>query len=277
MGLFGNRRVKNTFVPAQNLKAKHTVKLRRIADITKPAVSIDLVKKVGVNFEKKVESAVKVNMAKGGSNADVRWSVIGLLDESGSMGPFFCDGTVQEIVDRALAWAATKDSDGMAPFGAFGSHHIWHEEVDLNNVSNVVETGGWRPWGSTNLTASLQAIKDMIEGMGDGWEFDPILLFIVTDGSPDDQTTVKQLVCELSEYPVFIKILRVGSDAGAKRFTEFLDDMEVHSPGSRLIDNVDCPEDSLRRGMNDDDFNEAMTAETDSFINQAKAAGLLSE
>ena len=129
MGLFGSRKAKPAFVPARHLSVKKSVKLRRIADVSKPAASVDLIKKVGVSFEKKVESAVKVNMAKGGSHADVRWSVIGLLDESGSMGGFFQNGTVQEIVDRALAWAATKDSDGMAPFGAFGSHHIWHEGV----------------------------------------------------------------------------------------------------------------------------------------------------
>lgn len=273
--MFGRR--KPAFVPARHLSPKHTVKLRRVADVTKPAASVDLIKKVGVSFEKKVDSAVKVNMQKGGSHADVRWSVIGLLDESGSMGPFFRDGTVQEIVERALAWSATKDSDGMAPFGAFGSHHIWHEEVDLTNVTNIVDNNGWRPWGSTNLASSLQAILDMIRDMGDGWQMDPILLFIVTDGSPDDQEAVKRLICELSQYPVFVKILRVGNDPWAKKFTEFLDDMESHSPGSRLFDNVDCPEDSLRRSMSDDAFNEAMTQETDSSLAGMKAVGLVSE
>lgn len=274
--MFG-RRNKPAFVPARNLSAKKTVKIRRVSDTSKPAASVDLIKKVGVSFEKKVESAVKVNLANGGKNADVRWSVIGLLDESGSMSPFFRDGTVQEIVERALAWAATKDSDGMAPFGAFGSHHIWHDEVDLTNVTNIVNNSGWAPWGSTNLTSSLQAILDMIHQMGDGWDMDPILLFIVTDGSPDNQETVKRLICELSQYPVFVKILRVGNDPWAKSFTEFLDNMESHSPGARLMDNVDCPEDSLTKGMSDDAFNEAMTQETDTFIVGAIAAGVLSE
>lgn len=273
--MFG--RNKPAFVPARHLSPKHTVKLRRVADVTKPAVSVDLVKKAGVSFEKKVDSAVKINLEKGGANKDVRWSVIGLLDESWSMDPFFNDGTVQEIVDRALAWCATKDADGMAPFGAFADGHIWHSEIDLTTVNNVVALEGWHTWGGTNLTASLQAILDMILDMGDGWEMDPILLFIVTDGSPNDQESVKRLICQLSQYPVFIKILRVGSDPRAKVFTEYLDDMEKHSPGSRLFDNVDCPTDSLRKGMSDDKFNADMTEETDSALAGMKSVGLVME
>jgi hypothetical protein len=269
-------RRKPAFVPARHLSAKKTVKIRR-NDPSKPAANVDLIKKVGVDFTKRVDSAVKINMQKGGSHAGVRWSVIGLLDESGSMYPYFNDGTVQEITERALAWCASVDNDGMAPFGAFGSHHIWHEDVDLSNVAGIVNNSGWRPWGSTNLASSLQAILDMIHQMGDGWDADPILLFIVTDGSPDSQAAVKNLVCELSQYPVFIKILRVGNDPGAKAFTEFLDNMESHSPGARLVDNVDCPEDSLTKGMSNDKFNGMMTEETDSYLIAAKAAGLVSE
>lgn len=270
-------RRKSTFVKSRNLSPKKSVKIRRFSDVTTPNASVDLIKKVGVSFEKKVESAVKVNMQKGGQNKDVHWSVVALLDESYSMDPFFRDGTVQEIVERALAWSATKDSDGMAPFGGFANSHVWHDDVDLTNVQGIVNRQGWAPWGMTNLADSLQAILDMINQMGDGWEFDPILLFIVTDGMPQNQERVKQLICELSQYPVFVKILRVGSDPGAERFTRYLDDMEDHSPGSRLIDNVDCPEEPLRKGMSDDQFNSDMIEETDNFINQAKNAGLLTE
>jgi hypothetical protein len=268
--MFG-RRPKPAFVPDPSLSVKKTVKIRR-NDAEKPAASVDLIKKVGVSFEKKVESAVNLNKGQV-ENKGVRWSVIGLLDESGSMYGFFNDGTVQEIVERALAWAASVDNDGMAPFGAFGSHHIWHEEVDLSNVTNIVDNNGWRPWGSTNLTSSLQAILDMVQDMGDGWEADPILLFIVTDGSPDDQASVKRLICELSQYPVFIKILRVGNDPGAKAFVEGLDNMTT----GRLVDNVEAPDDGLRRGMSDDKFNAMMIHDMDKYIREATTAGLLSE
>jgi hypothetical protein len=267
--MFGRR--KAAFVPDPSLSVKKSVKIRR-NDATKPAASVDMIKKVGVSFEKKVQSAVNLNKNQV-ENKGVRWSVVGLLDESGSMYPFFRDGTVQEIVERALAWSASVDNDGMAPFGAFGSHHIWHEEVDLTNVTNIVDNNGWEPWGSTNLTDSLDAILKMIQDMGDGWQMDPILLFIVTDGSPDNRATVKDRICKLSQYPVFIKILRVGNDPGAKAFVEDLDNMTT----GRLVDNVEAPDNGLRRGMPDDEFNSLMINDMDKYIREATLVGLLSE
>ncbi len=266
--MFGRR----SFVRDPRMAVRKTVGIRR-GDATRPAASVDLIKKVGVSFEKKVESAVNLNKSQVGANAGVRWSVIGLMDESYSMQGFFNDGTVQEIVERALAWAASVDSDGMAPFGGFANGHIWHEDVDLTNVAGIVRSRGWQPWGMTNLAASLQAILDMIHQMGDGWQMDPILLFIVTDGMPQNQGEVKRLIGELSQYPVFIKILRVGSDPGAKQFVEFLDNMT----DGRLVDNVEAPDDDLYRGMSDDLFNSMMLKDMDKYITEAKAAGLLTE
>lgn len=263
---------RKSFVPAPHLSAKKTVQLRRSTPGT-PAAPIDMIKKVGVSFEKKVESAVNLNKNIQGDARGVRWSVIGLMDESYSMQPFFNDGTVQEIVERTLAWAASVDSDGMAPFGGFANGHVWHEDVDLSNVNGIVRSRGWQPWGMTNLAASLQAILDMIHQMGDGWQADPILLFIVTDGMPQNQGEVQRLIGELSQYPVFIKILRVGTDPGARQFVEFLDNMT----GGRLIDNVEAPDDDLWRGMPDDVFNAAMINDMDKYIMDAKAAGLVTE
>lgn len=263
---------RKSFVPAAHLSAKKAVQLRRSTPGT-PAAPVDLIKKVGVSFEKKVESAVNLNKNIQGDARGVRWSVIGLMDESYSMQGFFNDGTVQEIVERALAWAASVDSDGMAPFGGFADGHIWHEDVDLTNVNGIVRSRGWQPWGMTNLAASLQAILDMVHQMGDGWQMDPILLFIVTDGMPQNQAEVKRLICELSQYPVFIKILRVGNDHGAKQFVEYMDNMTE----GRLVDNVEAPDDGLWKGMPDDVFNLAMINGLDQYVTDAKAVSLLTE
>ena len=150
--MFGRRRA--TFVPDPSLRVMKTVQVRR-GDATVAAAPVDLIKKVGVDFEKKVASAVNLNKSAPVEARGVRWSVIGLMDESYSMSGFFRDGTVQEIVERTLAWAASVDSDGMAPFGGFADGHVWHEDVDLTNVAGLVQRSGWQPWGMTNLAASL--------------------------------------------------------------------------------------------------------------------------
>jgi hypothetical protein len=266
--MFG--RNKPAFVVDNTKRVLKTVKVVT-RDPSTAAAPVDLIKKVGVSFEKKVASAVNLNKNVSGPSRGVVWNVIGLLDESGSMGRFFRDGTVQEIVDRVLAWSASVDADGLVPFGAFGSHHIWHGDVDLTSVNNVVQTNGWAPWGSTNLADSLKTILELVKEMGDGWQENPILLFIVTDGMPDNQALVKKYIQELSQYPVFIKILRVGNDPGAKAFVEDLDNMV----DGRLMDNVEAPDDGLHKGMPDDEFNKAMIHDMDKYIAEATAAGLL--
>jgi len=263
-------RRKSTFVPDRTLRPLKTVKVVK-RDPSTAAAPVDLIKKVGVSFEKKVNSAVNLNKNVTGPSRGVVWNVVGLLDESSSMGPFFRDGTVQEIVDRVLAWSASVDNDGLVPFGGFANGHIWHGDVDLTNVNNVVSNNGWRPWGGTNLADSLKAILNMVKDMGDAWQENPILLFIVTDGMPQNQGLVKKYIQELSQYPMLIKILRVGSDLGAKAFVEDLDNMTT----GRLVDNVEAPDDGLYKGMPDDAFNAAMINDMDKYIAEATAAGLL--
>ncbi|AXH68817.1 hypothetical protein SEA_SPARKLEGODDESS_115 [Streptomyces phage SparkleGoddess] len=268
--MFG-RRNKPAFVADNTKRVLKTVKVVK-RDPSTAAAPVDMIKKVGVPFEKKVESAVNLNKNVSGPSRGVVWNVIGLLDESYSMDQFFYDGTVQEIVDRVLAWSASVDADGLVPFGGFANSHVWHGDVDLTNVNNVVATNGWSPWGGTNLADSLKAILDMVKDMGDAWQENPILLFIVTDGMPHNQALVKQYIQELSQYPVFIKILRVGNDPGAKAFVEDLDNMNT----GRLVDNVEAPDDGLHKGMSDDKFNAAMIHDMDKYVNEATAAGLLS-
>ncbi|WNN94693.1 hypothetical protein SEA_PHREDRICK_116 [Streptomyces phage Phredrick] len=269
--MFG-RRNKPTFLRDNNKRVLKTVKIVQ-RDPSTAAAPVDLIKKVGVSFEKKVESAVNLNKNVNGPSRGVVWNVIGLLDESYSMDPFFYDGTVQEIVDRVLAWSASVDADGLVPFGGFANSHVWHGDVDLTNVNNVVQTNNWSPWGGTNLADSLKAILDMVKEMGDNWQENPILLFIVTDGMPQNQALVKQYIQELSQYPIFIKILRVGNDPGAKAFVEDLDNMTT----GRLMDNVEAPDNGLYKGMPDDEFNRAMINDMDKYISDAKSVGLLSE
>lgn len=265
-------RRKPAFIPDRNLRPRKTVKVVK-RDPSTAAAPVDLIKKVGVSFEKKVNSAVNLNKNVSGPSRGVVWNVVGLLDESFSMDPFFYDGTVQEIVDRVLAWSASVDNDGLVPFGAFADRHVWHGDVDLTNVNDVVRKNGWGPTGMTNLAASLKAVLDMVHSMGNAWQENPILLFIVTDGMPQDPELVKKYIRELSQYPVFIKVLRVGTDPGAKRFVE--DELDNMTTG-RLVDNVEAPDNGLYKGMPDDEFNAAMINDMDKYIVEATNAGLLS-
>jgi hypothetical protein len=259
------RKMKN-FVPAANLSPKKTVTLTKIQS-GKPAANVSLIKQNGVSFEKKVESAVKLQKNLG---VDTRFDVIALIDESGSMGGLFRDGTVQAVTERALAWTAGVDADGMAPVGGFASGFKWHGEVDLTNVMGIVDREGWHTWGSTDLTAGLKAAFEIAKQADN-----PVYLFVVTDGSPDDRASAVRIIKEMSQYPIFIKFLLVGNDRWGKEFLEYVDDLEQHEPGGRLFDNVDTQHIQNASRVSDDDFNKAMTEEVASSIDAMRQVGLV--
>lgn len=257
------RKMKN-FVPAVHLSPKKTVTLTRI-NSGQPAANVSLIKQNGVSFEKKVASAVSLQKSMG---VDNRFDVIALIDESGSMGGLFRDGTVQSLAERALAWTAGVDADGMAPVGGFASGFKWHGEISLSNVMGCA--ANWRTWGSTDLTAGLKAALEVAKGADN-----PVYLFVITDGSPDNQSTAIALIKEMSQYPIFIKFLLVGNDSYGKRFLEYVDDLEQHEPGGRLFDNVDTQHIVNVSRVSDDDFNKAMTEEVPSAIQAMRTVGLV--
>lgn len=266
MGFFGKKN-KPAFVPAPNLTVLKTVNLS-YSNPDAPAVSLDKVKANGISFEKKVQSAVKLQKELGVGG--LRWDVIALLDESYSMEGLFRNGTVQAVTERALAWTAGVDADGMAPVGGFASDFKWHGEVSLDNVMGIVDKEEWTVWGSTNLTAGLREALEVAKGAEN-----PVFMFIVTDGAPNDQRSAVKLIQEMSQYPIFVKILLVGNDSDGKNFVEYLDDLEQHEPAGRLFDNVDAQHIADPTRVSDDDFNRAMTEELASAMQEMKALGLV--
>ncbi|WNM73731.1 hypothetical protein SEA_SOLLERTIA_171 [Streptomyces phage Sollertia] len=260
---FLSRKMKS-FVPAQNLSAKKTVTLTPI-QAGKPAANVSLIKQNGVSFEKKVDSAVKLQKDLGVGN---RFDVIALIDESYSMDTLFANGTVQAITERALAWTAGVDADGMAPVGGFANGFQWHGEIDLRNVMGCASS--WRPWGGTDLAAGLREAFEVAKAADN-----PVYLFVVTDGSPNDRNAVVRLVKQMSEYPIFIKFLLVGNDQRGKQFLEYLDDLEQHEGPSRLFDNVDTQHIKDVSRVSDDEFNKAMTEEVPSAIDAMRQVGLV--
>jgi hypothetical protein len=263
------RKAKKVFTPALNLAPQKQIKLTYRQDISKPAASVDLIKANSVNFQKRVAVSLQKQTEKG--TGGLAWDVVALLDESYSMSNLFANGTVQEVTEAALAWTAGVDADGMAPVGGFANGHKWHGEVDLTNVTGIVQREGWTVWGGTDLTAGLRDAFEVAKGATN-----PVYLFIVTDGAPNDQRSATNLIKEMSQYPIFVKILLVGNDPNGKKFVEYLDNLEDHEPNGRLFDNVDAQHIADPSKVKDIAFfAEAMTEETDSAIEGMKTAGLV--
>jgi hypothetical protein len=75
-------------------------------------------------------------------------------------------------------------------------------------------------------------------------------------------------VCELAEYPVFLKFL----DIQPVCYLQELDDLDS---SQRRVDNADAKYVSNPAAMSDLDFAEAMIDEWDSWIKAATGAGII--
>lgn len=215
--------------------------------------------------------------------------MVGVVDRSGSMGREYSNGTVQEIVNRMLAFSVIVDDDGSVPTFFF-DHSVRREEISLDDFHNYLSRNRISAGGTTGLTEALEAVaeetgNDDIIPRGGGFfrrgssgnpqprkAATPAYVIIVTDGAPDDPSGAEEMVRRLSFRGVFIKILFVGGDQRGWNYVERLD---KNLPG-RLVDNVNTQNMGNVNGMSDEQFFQAMFAEVNDWIPAARAAGLIS-
>jgi hypothetical protein len=254
-----------------------TVALRKGAP-GQPAVSLAKVEAAaGVDMRKRTEAAGGALAAAG--LLGHRFAAVALLDASHSMSRLYRDGTVQTLVDRALAWTLNVDDDGNIPVGLFGSEFTWGGDVNLDSYAGVVDREGWRPSGSTNLTAALVGARELL-----AQATEPGYLFVVTDGSPNDRASATREIVAMSQEPIFVKFLVIGRSAPGLEYAELLDDLEEPKGRrtlarwglpARLIDNVDTQRVADPGAIGDDAFAAAMTEELPSWLANAQRVGLV--
>ena len=232
-----------------------------------PAVDLGKVAAAGHDNLSKTAEKVGVSLAKRGL-AGMRGRVIVVLDHSGSMYDDFQSGLVQKLLERTLGFGLQIDSDGSVEVIPFDSI-VWKaSSVDTGNYQRAAQDV-FKPnqMGSTNLTAALEAVRNLA-----GKTDEPIVCVVITDGNPNDRSSTTKVVCDLARYPVFLKFLALRS---VPYLTE-LDDLERTQPGARLLDNVDAKTIHDPGAISDDEFAEAMTDEWDSWLKAATAAGVIS-
>lgn len=218
----------------------------------------------GVTLRKKTE-AVAVSLRKRDMSG-IRAQVMVILDHSGSMSYDYNSGKVQDLVDRFLAFGLTVDVDGEIPVVPFDSTVKRTVNVNMSNYQGVVQRDIYRPYemGGTNLTAALEVVRDEAKKATT-----PLFVAVITDGDPNDKHSARELVKDLSRYPVFIKFLAVQS-------VPFLDELDDMTDAERLLDNVDTK--SYQNGtVTDEQFAEDMTDEWNTWVAAALAAGVLTQ
>jgi hypothetical protein len=243
-----------------------------------PAVSLEKIQATaGVDLANKTRAAA-VSLRKRGV-LGTRFAVISVIDRSGSMHGMYRDGTVQAITERALGWTLAVDDDGNVPVGLYGSSFEWGCDVNMASYRGVVTREGWAAGGSTDLTGALRAARDLARGATD-----PVYLFVVTDGAPDDERSATAEIVAMASEPIFVKFLLVGDSRPGREYAQMLDDLETERGQRRcrswgipprLVDNVDTKHVPDPATLDDDEFAEVMTDEVDGWLAAAAAAGMI--
>ncbi|MFP8888068.1 vWA domain-containing protein [Streptomyces mangrovi] len=200
-----------------------------------------------------------------------RAAVYLVLDRSGSMRPYYRDGTVQHLAEQVLGLAAHLDDDGRVPVVFFSTGVDGSAEVALEDYAGRVEAlhSSLGHMGRTNYHLAMEAVIEHYRASG---STDPALVVFQTDGGPTSKAAAERVLCEASRLPMFWQFVGFGEDEF--RFLRKLDDLPV--PGKRVVDNAGFfaagPD---PRAIPDAELYDRLTGEFPDWLRAARDSGIV--
>ncbi|WP_326780053.1 VWA domain-containing protein [Streptomyces longwoodensis] len=165
-----------------------------------------------------------------------RAAVYLVVDHSGSMRPYFRDGSVQALADRVLGLSAHLDDDGRVPVVFFSTDIDAVSEIALDDHEGRVAriAAGLGHMGKTNYHLAMDAVIDHYLDSG---ATAPALVVFQTDGGPMNKLAAERYLCKASTLPLFWQFVGFG-DRGSRQF-DFLRKLdELPVPSHRAVDNA---------------------------------------
>lgn len=189
---------------------------------------------------------MSVNLA----NLDVEF----LLDKSGSMGTKDCLGGKKSRWDygretlEGLANAVTPhDPDGIT-VAVFARQVKTYENVTAGSDKIAAIYKENQPAGGTDTAKVLKGRLDAYFARKAAGTAKSTVLFVMTDGAPDDQAEVAKVIVEAAnkldnDDELAISFVQVGKDADATAFLKFLDDdLQKHGAKFDIVDTLPVDE-----------------------------------
>lgn len=176
-----------------------------------------------------------VSLTKHGLDGQ-RAAVYLVVDYSGSMKPYYQDGSVQALADRVLGLSAHLDDDGRVPVVFFSTDIDAVTDIALAGHEGRVEriVAGLGHMGKTSYHLAMDAVIDHYLDSGSK---DPALVVFQTDGGPINKLAAERYLCKASKLPLFWQFVGFG-DRGSKQF-DFLRKLdELPVPAKRAVDNA---------------------------------------
>ncbi|MEU4873582.1 VWA domain-containing protein [Streptomyces sp. NPDC021608] len=165
-----------------------------------------------------------------------RAAVYLVVDYSGSMKPYYQDGSVQALADRVLGLSAHLDDDGRVPVVFFSTDVDAVTDIALADHRGRVDeiVAGLGHMGRTSYHLAMDAVIDHYLDSG---AKDPALVVFQTDGGPINKLAAERYLCKASKLPLFWQFIGFG-DRGSKQF-DFLRKLdELPVPAKRAVDNA---------------------------------------
>ncbi|MFB6618177.1 VWA domain-containing protein [Streptomyces sp. NPDC085524] len=238
---------------------RSAVNLRKVEE-TAPAL-VSLYKSAGVSLRKH-------------GMEDGRAAVYLVLDYSGSMKPYYADGSVQALADRVLGLSAHLDDDARVPVVFFSTDVDAVEEISLagheGRVTEIASRLGHM--GKTAYHAAMDAVIDHYQDSG---STAPALVVFQTDGGPINKLAAEKYLCKASPLPLFWQFVGFGNTRSTQfDFLRKLDELPV--PDRRVVDNAGyfhAGEDPRR--VPDAELYDRLVGEFPAWLAAARAAGIV--
>ncbi|WP_031166352.1 vWA domain-containing protein [Streptomyces durhamensis] len=214
-----------------------------------------------------------VSLTKHGLDG-LRAAVYLVVDYSGSMKPYYQDGSVQTLADRVLGLAAHLDDDGRVPVVFFSTDVDAVTDIALDRHQGSVEriVAGLGHMGRTSYHLAMDAVIDHYLDSG---ATDPALVVFQTDGGPINKLAAERYLCKAARLPLFWQFVGFG-DPGSRQF-EFLRKLdELAVPGRRILDNAGffhAGQDPRR--VSDAELYDRLVGEFPQWLAAARAAGIV--
>ncbi|KUN03856.1 toxic cation resistance protein [Streptomyces yokosukanensis] len=214
-----------------------------------------------------------MSLAKHGLDG-LRAAVYLVVDYSGSMRPYYKDGSVQALADRVLGLSAHLDDDGRVPVVFFSTDVDAVTDIDLASHAGSVEriVAGLGHMGKTGYHRAMDAVIDHYLDSG---ATDPALVVFQTDGGPIDKFAAERHLCKAAGLPLFWQFVGFG-DPGSRQF-EFLRKLdELAVPDRRIVDNAGFFHAGRNpRSLSDAELYDRLVGEFPQWLVAARTAGIV--
>ncbi|MBT3149651.1 VWA domain-containing protein [Streptomyces sp. CHD11] len=216
-----------------------------------------------------------VSLAEHGLDG-LRAAVYLVVDYSGSMKPYYRDGSVQALADRVLGLAAHLDDDGTVPVVFFSTDVDAVTDIALGGHRGRIEriVSGLGHMGRTSYHLAMDAVIDHYLDSG---STDPALVVFQTDGGPVNKLAAEKYLCKAARLPLFWQFIGFG-DPHSRQFDYLrrLDDLAV--PAKRVVDNAGFFHAGANPGeVTDAELYDQLVGEFPEWLAEARSQGIVRE